>query len=122
MQLFGRTPRDPLPEVRNSGHVDFLWPRPRARRRYALPSMNSLPAPLLEDGVTAAQKLAYLWVRANPGEHSARSLRAALGVRMDGVLPSLTEMGLLIEEQPPAGSVSGKYRAAPSKVGRKTNK
>lgn len=76
-------------------------------------AMKKLPPPLLEDGVPSTRKLVYLWVKENPGRHSARSLQAALGVDVDTALSDLVRDGLLIEEVPQVGPQPGHYRAAP---------
>ena len=78
--------------------------------------MKQLPAEL--DDATTAEKLAYLWVYLNPGEYSARSLSAILGVDVRTALGDLTRKGLLLEEVPPAGRKPGQYRAAPLRPGR----
>lgn len=76
-------------------------------------AVKKLPEPLLKKGVPTARKLTYLWVKENPGPHSARSLHAALGVEVGTALSELRDDGLLIEDVPPAGSRPGEYRAAP---------
>ena len=63
-------------------------------------------------GRTPIEKLVWLYVDRYPGEHSVRSLVDALGVYADRALPALVRDGLLIEEEAPAGSKLGKYRAA----------
>lgn len=75
--------------------------------------MQQLPAALLDDDVPTAEKLVFLWVKLNPGEHSARSLSAALGVRVHNALGELVRRGVVVEEEAPAGRRPGKYRAAP---------
>ncbi len=60
---------------------------------------------------TPSEKLVWLYIDRYPGEHSVRSLHAALGVTADRALPALVRDGLLIEEEPAAGSRLGKYRA-----------
>lgn len=78
--------------------------------------MKQLPAALGE--ATTAEKLAYLWVYLNPGEHSARRLSAVLGVDVRTALSDLTRKGLLMEEIPPSGPKPGQYRAVPQRSGR----
>lgn len=73
-------------------------------------AVKQLPPPLLGD--TTVKALVYLWVRMNPGEHSARSLQQALGRQVGTALGELVRDGLLIEEEPPAGRRPGKYRDA----------
>ena len=104
------------PPVRHSAYAPFSpWPPAPARQRGHLHVMKTLPAPLMEDGVPASEKLVYMWITDHPGEHSARSLTAALGVRVKSALTELIEKGLVVEEKPPGGKTPGQYRAAPSK-------
>jgi hypothetical protein len=79
--------------------------------------MRQLPAELLQDDVTTAEKLVYMWVRENPGEHSARKLHAALGVVIGTALGDLVRRGALLEEVPPVGRRAGTYRATPQPRG-----
>ena len=61
-----------------------------------------------------AEKLAWLHIHANPGEHSARSLADDLGgsPRTWGqALAALIAAGVVVEEVPPAGRRAGSYRA-----------
>jgi hypothetical protein len=60
---------------------------------------------------TPTEKLVWLYLDRYPGQHSVRSLHAALGVNADRALPGLVRDGLVIEEEAPAGSRLGKYRA-----------
>lgn len=61
---------------------------------------------------TPTEKLVWLYIDRYPGQHSVRSLHTALGVNPDRALPGLVRDGLVIEEEPPAGSVPGTYRTA----------
>lgn len=58
------------------------------------------------------EKIVWMYIDRFPGEHSVRSLHAALGVNAGRAFPALLADGLLIEEEAPAGSRLGKYRAA----------
>jgi hypothetical protein len=111
----------PLAPQLEAGHGSSTGQRPAPAlvvlvRAYT-EDMRQLPAELLQDDVTTAEKLVYMWVRENPGEHSARSLRAALGVVIETALGDLVRRGALIEEVPPSGRRAGTYRAAPQPRG-----
>lgn len=56
------------------------------------------------------EKLVWLYIDRYPGEHSVRSIDDALGVYSGRALPSLVELGLLVEEEPATRSKGGKYR------------
>ena len=74
-------------------------------------TMPKLPPAVADEDVPTVEKLVWLYIWANPGEHSARSLSAELGVRVKTSISSLVERGALIEEEPPRGPKLGKYRA-----------
>lgn len=73
--------------------------------------MPKLPPEVAADDVPTVEKLVWLYVWANPGEHSARSLSAELGVRVKTSLSNLVKRGALVEVTPPAGPKAGEYRA-----------
>ena len=66
--------------------------------------------PAIRD-LAPSEKLAWLYIRAHPGQHSVRSLETALGGRFPKVLRTLVAAGLLVEESPPRGVIPGTYRA-----------
>ena len=76
-------------------------------------NVKRLPPPLLADDVSAIEKLVYMWIRDQPGEHSTRSLDDALGERTRAALSSLVQRGVVIQETPSSGRRPGTYRATP---------
>lgn len=63
---------------------------------------------------SASEKLVWLHIHANPGEHSTRSLAADLGGSQRtwaSALSGLLEAGLIVMEDAPAGARPGEYRA-----------
>lgn len=77
--------------------------------------MPKLPPQVAAEDVPTVEKLVWLYIWANPGEHSDRSLWADLGVRPQGALKRLVQRGALVEESPPSGPKPGSYRAAPQR-------
>ncbi|QLG13575.1 hypothetical protein HLB42_21805 (plasmid) [Deinococcus sp. D7000] len=76
--------------------------------------MKRLPASLHSS--SASEKLVWLHIRSNPGEHSARSLEADLGGSFrtwSTALSGLINAGFIIVEKAPAGVHGGQYRVAP---------
>lgn len=76
--------------------------------------MKRLPASLHR--ASASEKLVWLHIHSNPGEHSARSLAADLGGSFGtwgNALSGLVKDGLLVVEKAPAGIHGGHYRVAP---------
>lgn len=74
-------------------------------------NMPKLPPQVAAEDVPTVEKLVWLYIYNNPGEHSARSLSADLGVRVKTSISSLVERGALVEEVAPIGPKLGKYRA-----------
>ncbi|WP_135230101.1 hypothetical protein [Deinococcus fonticola] len=73
--------------------------------------MPKLPPQVADADVPTVEKLVWFYIYNNPGEHSARSLSAELGVQVRTALSKLVERGALIEEEAPRGTRAGKYRA-----------
>nr|AAF44057.1 hypothetical protein [Shuttle vector pI3] len=73
--------------------------------------MPKLPPEVAAEDVLTVEKLVWLYIWANPGEHSDRSLWAELGVRPQGAIKRLLERGVLVQEEAPRGPKPGKYRA-----------
>lgn len=77
--------------------------------------MKRLPVRLHSSSVS--EKLVWLHIRSNPGEHSARSLAADLGGSFStwsNALSGLVKENFLIVEKAPAGIHGGQYRVAPN--------
>lgn len=77
--------------------------------------MKRLPARLHSS--SASEKLVWLHIRSNPGEHSARSLATDLGGSSRtwaNALSGLVKDQLLVVEKVPAGIHGGQYRIAPN--------
>ncbi len=73
--------------------------------------MKRLPASLHNSSVS--EKLVWLHVHSNPGEHSARSLAADLGGSPRtwvNALSGLVKDELVVVEKAPAGVHGGQYR------------
>lgn len=74
--------------------------------------MKRLPTALHDRSVS--EKLVWLHIHANPGEHSTRSLAADLGGSQRtwaGALSGLVAAGLVAVDVQPAGVHGGQYRA-----------
>ena len=68
-----------------------------------------------------AEKLAWLHIHANPGEHSARQMADELGGSprtWAQAIAALLRAGLLREDEPAAGPKPGKYTAQREAVAR----
>ncbi|QFP75056.1 hypothetical protein [Deinococcus sp. AJ005] len=77
--------------------------------------MKRLPASLHSSSVS--EKLVWLHIHSNPGQHSARSLAADLGGSSRtwaNALSGLVKDKLLVVEKAPAGIHGGQYRVAPN--------
>ncbi|GGO37189.1 hypothetical protein [Deinococcus humi] len=76
--------------------------------------MKRLPVSLHSSSVS--EKLVWLHIHSNPGEHSARSLAADLGGSSrtwSNALSGLIDAGFVVVEKAPAGVHGGQYRVAP---------
>lgn len=74
--------------------------------------MRRLPPDLHQH--SPAEKLVWLHIHANPGEHSARSMAEDLGGSprtWAQALAALLRAGLLREDEAPAGPKAGRYTA-----------
>lgn len=76
--------------------------------------MKRLPSSL--HARSPSEKLLWLHIHSNPGEHSSRSLADDLGGSSRtwaAALAGLVDAGLLVVESEPAGVHGGQYRVAP---------
>ncbi|CAM3473979.1 MarR family transcriptional regulator [Deinococcus saxicola] len=77
--------------------------------------MKRLPASLHSS--SSSEKLVWLHIHSNPGEHSARSLEADLGGSFrtwSNALSGLVKAELVVVDTAPAGVHGGQYRVAPN--------
>ena len=61
---------------------------------------------------TPTEKIVWMYIDRYPGQHSVRSIAAALGVTPARALAALVRDGLILEDEAPAGTRPGTYRAA----------